>query len=88
MTNAEDLAELLKEDVIPEIEEAIDELFESIANTKQASKEDKEALNEFQELRKEFQLLLEEVEAGELDEEECAGIIDEIDMMRSEEEGD
>lgn len=86
MTNAEDLAELLKEDVIPEIEDVIDELFEAIADNKQASEEDKKELSELQELRREFQLLLEEVEAGELDEEECADIIDEIDMMRSEEE--
>jgi hypothetical protein len=88
MTNAEDLAELLKEDVIPEIEDVIDGLFESIANSKQASEADRKELSELQDLRKEFQLLLEEVEAGELDEEECEGIIDEIDMMRSEEEGD
>lgn len=86
MTEAEDLIDLLENDVIPEIESYIDDLYEKIADTKSASDDDKEQLAELQELKKEFSLLLEEVKNGELDEEECRGVIDEIDMMRSEEE--
>jgi hypothetical protein len=85
MTQAEDLIDLLENDVIPEIESFIDELYEKIAETKNASDEDKTQLAELQELRQEFALLLEETKNGELDEEECRAIIDEIDMMR---EGD
>lgn len=86
MTEAEDLIDLLENDVIPEIESFIDDLYEKIAESKTASAEDKEQLTELQELKKEFGMLLEEVKNGELDEEECRGMIDEIDMMRSEEE--
>ncbi len=86
MTEAEELTDLLENDVIPEIESFIDELYEKIAETKNASEEDKTQLAELQELKKEFGVLLEEVKNGELDEEECQGIIDEIDMMREAEE--
>ncbi len=85
MTQAEDLIDLLENDVIPEIESFIDELYEKIAETKNASDEDKAQLEELQELKKEFGILLDETKSGELDEEECKAIIDEIDMMREEE---
>lgn len=86
MTEAEDLIDLLENDVIPEIESFIDDLYEKIAETKNATEEDKTQLAELQELKKEFELLLDEVKNGELDEEECRAIIDEIDMMREEDE--
>ena len=86
MTQAEDLIDLLENDVIPEIESFIDELYEKIAETKNASDEDKAQLDELQELKKEFGILLDETKNGELDEEECKAIIDESDMMREEEE--
>ncbi|WP_345985070.1 hypothetical protein WCX49_10655 [Sulfurimonas sp. HSL-1656] len=86
MTESEDLIDLLENDVIPEIESFIDDLYEKIAETKNATDDDKTQLAELQELKKEFALLLDEVKNGELDEEECRAIIDEIDMMREEEE--
>ena len=86
MTEAETLIDLLENDVIPEIESFIDDLYEKIAETKNASEEDKTQLAELQELRKEFSLLLDEVKNGELDEEECSAIIDEIEMMRESDE--
>jgi hypothetical protein len=85
MTEAEDLIDLLENDVIPEIESFIDDLYEKIAETKNASQEDKTQLAELQELKQEFSVLLDDVKNGELDEEECRAIIDEIDMMREEE---
>ena len=88
MSEAEDLIDLLENDVIPEIESFIDELYEKIAEAKGATSEDKQQYEELQELRKEFSLLLDEVKNGELDDEECRAIIDEIDMMREEEEGE
>ncbi len=86
MTQAEALIDLLENDVIPEIESFIDELYEKIAETKNAGEDDKAQLEELQDLKKEFGILLEETKNGELDEEECKAIIDEIDMMREEEE--
>ena len=84
MTEAKDLIDLLENDVLPEVESFIDDLYEKIAETKNASEEDKTQLAELQELRKEFSTLLDDVKNGELDEEECRAIIDEIDMMRDE----
>jgi len=88
MTEAEALIDLLESDVIPEIESFIDDLYEKIAETKNASEEDKTQLSELQELRKEFTLLLDGTKNGELDEEECRAIIEEIEMMREGEEYD
>ncbi len=85
MKNAEDLIELLQEDVIPEIEDVIDALFENVNDNKNATPEDKQELKELQELRSEFTGMLEEVKNGEMDEDECAEIIEEIDTMRDEE---
>ncbi len=85
MKNAEDLIELLQEDVIPEIEDVIDALFESVNATKNASDADKQELKELQELKNEFAGMLEEVKNGEMDEDECAEIIEEIDAMRDDE---
>ena len=85
MKNAEDLTELLQEDVIPEIEDVIDMLFEKINDNKNAAPEDKQELKELQELRSEFVGMLDEVKKGEIDEDECAEIIKEIDEMRNEE---
>ena len=85
MKNAEDLIELLQEDVIPEIEDVIDALFENVNDNKNATPEDKQELKELQELRSEFTGMLEEVKNGEMDEDECAEIIEEIDAMRDEE---
>lgn len=86
MTEAEDLIDLLENDVIPEIESFIDELYEKIANEKTATQEDKTQLAELQELKQEFAVLLDDVKGGEVDEEECRAIIDEIDMMRDDPE--
>ncbi len=85
MNEAQRLSELLEHDVIPEIESYIDDLYGKIAETKTATDEDKAQLAELQELKKEFTLLLDETKNGELDEEECRGIIDEINLMREEE---
>jgi len=84
MKNAEDLIELLQEDVIPEIEDVIDMLFEKINDNKNAGDEEKLELKELQELRSEFLGMLDEAKKGEIDEDECADIIKEIDKMRSE----
>ncbi len=86
MTNVQDLIDLLKNDVIPEIEDVIDGLFELINDTKTATDDVKQELEELQELKTDFKVMLEEAEAGEIDEEEAGEIIAEIDEMRSEEE--
>lgn len=88
MQNAEDLIDLLENDVLPEIENYIDTIYAIINEKKNASEEEKSDLAEMQELRKEFQSMLEDVKSGEMDEDECAEIIEEIDEMRNIEEED
>ena len=85
-SNAQELAELLKEGIIPEIEDYMDELFEKIANEKKAGSEDKKEYEELREMRESFKEMLKDVESGDMDEEECAEVIEEIDAMRDIEE--
>ncbi len=85
MKPSEVLEKMLKEEILPEIEEHIDDMFEVIAASKSVAEEDKAALEEVRELREEFLAMLGELENGDLDEEECQGIIEELNEMR---EGD
>lgn len=84
--NATQLAHLLREEIIPEIEEYLDELFEKIATEKKASAEDKAGYEELRELRDNFAEMLRDVEEGDMDETECAELIDELEAMRDLEE--
>lgn len=82
MTNAQELKKMLEEEVIPEIEEYMDEIFELIAD-KKSTKEDEAELEEVRALRDDFREMLEELEADEIDEEECGEIIEELMAMRT-----
>ena len=83
MTKTEELIDLLNNDIIPEIEDVIDGLFELINDTKTATDEVKQELAELQELKTEFKVMLEEAMTGELEEDEAAEILEEIEEMRS-----
>ncbi len=84
MTKTEELIDLLNNDIVPEIEDVIDGLFELINDAKTATDEVKQELNELQELKTEFKVMLEEAMTGELEEDEAAEIIEEIEEMRAE----
>ena len=87
MSIQKELEDLIKNDVLIEIEDYIDELFEIIA----AKKEDdgiKEELKEMQEMKKDFEDMLVDLENGEIDDEECKEIIEEINDMRKDDEED
>lgn len=86
MKPSEVLEKMLKEEILPEIEEHIDDLFEMIAASKTVAEEDKAALEEARELREEFLVMLGELENGDLDEEECEGIIEELNEMREDDD--
>ena len=82
MTPTEERLKLLIiDEVLPDIEEYIDVIFEKIAS-KNYTDEDKENLYEMQEMRDEFKDMLTEVESGEMEEEECLEIIEEIHEMK------
>ena len=85
MSIQKELEDLIKDEVLIEIEDYIDELFEIIA----AKKEDdgiKEELKQMQEMKKDFEDMLVDLVHGDIDDEECEEIIAEINDMRKEEE--
>lgn len=83
MSIQEELKELIKNDVLFEIEDYIDELFEIIA-AKKDDERTKEELEQMQEMKADFEDMLKDLEADEMDDEECHEIIEEINEMRKE----
>jgi hypothetical protein len=87
MSIQKELEDLIKDEVLIEIEDYIDELFEIIA----AKKEDdniKEELKQMQEMKKDFEDMLVDLVHGDIDDEECKEIIQEINDMRKEDDED
>lgn len=87
MSIQNELEDLIKNEVLIDIEDYIDELFEIIA----AKKDDdsiKEELKQMQEMKKDFEDILTDLVHGDIDEEECKEIIEEIKEMRAEEDED
>ncbi|NQY93617.1 MAG: hypothetical protein HRT43_05580 [Campylobacteraceae bacterium] len=83
MTQEQDqLIKLIEDEVLPDIEEYIDVLFEKIAS-KNYLDEDEQNLYEMQEMRDEFKDMLKEAKDGELEDEECIEIIEEIHEMKA-----
>ncbi|WP_345981048.1 hypothetical protein [Sulfurimonas sp. HSL3-2] len=79
MSYAQKLEELIKESVIPDIEDRMDELYTIIADKKNESIEEaKEELEELIEFRDDLKDVLVDIECGEIDEDECKEMIDDI----------
>ena len=85
MTIQQQLEELIKNEVLVEIEDYIDELFEVIASKKE-DENIKEELKQMQEMKKDFEDMLADLVHGDIDDEECKEIIEEINEMRNEDE--
>ncbi len=85
MSIQKELENLIKNEVLIEIEDYIDELFEIVA-AKKENDEIKEELKQMQEMKKEFEDMLVDLVHGDIDDEECEEIIAEINDMRKEEE--
>jgi len=83
MTIQEELEDLIKNEVLVEIEDYIDELFEIIA-AKKDDENTKEELKQVQEMKKDFEEMLADLIHGDIDDEECKEIIEEINEMRKE----
>jgi len=83
MTIQKELASLLKNDVLIEIEDYIDELFEIIASKKEDERT-KDELASMQEMREDFNEMLKDLDSGEIDDEEAKEIMEEINEMRKE----
>ena len=85
MSIQKELEDLIKNEVLIEIEDYIDELFEIIASKKD-DENTKEELAQMQEMKKDFEDMLVDLANGEIDDEECKEIIEEINDMRKDEE--
>lgn len=85
MSIQKELEDLIKNDVLVEIEDYIDELFEIIASKKEDERT-KEELENMQEMREDFIAMLKDIESGDMEDDEAEEILEEIKEMRSEEE--
>ncbi len=85
MTHAQQLYKLLEEEVIADVEDHIDYLYDLIAK-KKATPEDQDDLREAQGILKEFKETLNDINNGEMSDEECLELIEELEQMRSLEE--
>ena len=78
MSYAEQLEKLIKESVIPDIDESLDAIFEEIADNKEATEDAKEEIEELREFKSDLQDVLTDIESGDIEEDECKEIIDDI----------
>ena len=85
MSIQKELEDLIKNEVLVEIEDYIDELFEIVA-AKKEDDEIKEELKQMQEMKKEFEDMLVDLVHGDIDDEECEEIMAEINDMRKDDE--
>ena len=83
MSIQKELENLIKKDVLVEIEDYIDELFEIIASKKEDERI-KEELTNMQEMKSDFNAMLQDLEQGLIEDDEAQEIIDEIKEMRQE----
>jgi hypothetical protein len=79
MSYSQKLEELIKESVLPDIEDRMDELYEVIADKKNDSiDEAKEELDELIEFRDDLKDILVDIECGEIEDDECKEIYEDI----------
>jgi hypothetical protein len=71
----------IEEVLIPDMIEYIDELFEEISNNKNASQENKDNLKEIQSMKAEFEAVVKDLDNGELEEDECMELLEEVNIM-------
>ena len=77
----EKLEDLIKEVVIPDIEDAIDDIFETIANNKNASDKTKAQSEQMHEMKDEFTQMLDDLDNNDIDIDECNELYKEIEDM-------
>ncbi len=78
MSYAQQLEELITKSVIPDIDDRLDEIFEEIADSKEAGEEAKDEIEELREFKADLQDVLEDIKNGDIEEDECKELIDDI----------
>jgi polyhydroxyalkanoate synthesis regulator phasin len=87
MSYTQKLEELVNKQVIPDIDDALDEIFEQIADEKNANDEQKEEIDELREFKADLKDLLDDILSGEIEDDECKEIYDDIlEAQQSEKE--
>ena len=84
MTKSEKLKNLLQQEIIPDVESAIDELFAEIDKNKNANTVQKDELDELRDMRTECYAIVEDIERGEIDEDEVDELLKELMDMKTE----
>ena len=82
MSYAQKLEELLTKEVIPDIDDRLDEIFEEIADEKNANEEQREEIEELRDFKDDLKDVLEDIATGEMEEDECTEMIDDINEAR------
>jgi microcompartment protein CcmL/EutN len=88
MSYAQQLEELITKSVIPDIDERLDEIFEEISNNKEASEDAKEEIEDLREFKADLQDVLQDLASGDMEEDECKELIDDILEAQSSDEED
>ncbi|ABB44367.1 hypothetical protein Suden_1089 [Sulfurimonas denitrificans DSM 1251] len=88
MSYAQQLEELITKSVIPDIDERLDEIFEEIANNKEASEDAKEEIEDLREFKADLQDVLQDLSSGDMEEDECKELIDDILEAQSNDDED
>ncbi len=87
MSYSQKLEVLIKESVLPDIEERMDDLYELIADKKNESIEEvKEELDELIEFRDDLKDILVDIECGEIEDDECKEIYEDILSAQNEDD--
>lgn len=78
MNVQEELKQLLEKQVIPDVEDALDDIFEQISELKNADEATKEEVQELQDFKADLKDIIKDIESGDISDEECQEIIDDI----------
>ncbi len=78
ISQAQKLEELLTKSVIPDLNERLDEIFEEVTDNKEASKDAKEEIDDLREFKADLQDVLNDIQSGDIQEDECKELINDI----------
>jgi microcompartment protein CcmL/EutN len=85
MSYIQELEELITNVVIPDVNNELDAIFEEIADNKEATEDAKDEIAELRELKEEFQSILDDIQSGDMDEEESKELVNEIKSIQKSE---
>lgn len=84
MKNSDKLKNFINLELLPDLEIAIDELFATIDKAKSATKTQREELDELRDMRSDCHAIIEDIDRGEIDDEEVEALLEELMDIKSE----